>query len=492
MSGDGQSGSARVHFVLVPMMAQGHTIPMTDMARLLAEHGAQVTFITTPVNASRLASFAAHVEEAGLAVRLVELHFPAAEFGLPDGCENVDMIQSKDLLSNFLEACTTLREPLKAHLHEQQQSPPSCIISDTMHWWTGDVARELGIPRLAFSGFCGFSSLVSYIIFRDNLLKHVTDENELITIPGFPTPLELAKAKCPGRIPIPGMEQIREKIYQEELRCDGVVLNSFKELETLHIESFEQVTRKKVWTVGPMCLCHQNSNTIAARGNKAPIDEAECLQWLDSMKPGSVIFVSFGSLTCTAPQQLIELGLGLEATKKPFIWVIKAGDKFPEVEEWLSDGFEERVKERGMIIRGWAPQVMILWHQAIGGFMTHCGWNSTIESICAGVPMITWPHFAEQFSNEKLVVDVLNIGVEVGVEGVTRWGHEHKEAMLTRNDVERAVYALMDEGKAQEQFRVRAKDCAIKARRAFDEEGSSYNNIKLLIQELGNKTKACG
>ena len=161
MSGDGQSGSARVHFVLVPMMAQGHTIPMTDMARLLAEHGAQVTFITTPVNASRLASFAAHVEEAGLAVRLVELHFPAAEFGLPDGCENVDMIQSKDLLSNFLEACTTLREPLKAHLHEQQQSPPSCIISDTMHWWTGDVARELGIPRLAFSGFCGFSSLVS-------------------------------------------------------------------------------------------------------------------------------------------------------------------------------------------------------------------------------------------------------------------------------------------------------------------------------------------
>lgn len=133
MSGDGQSGSARVHFVLVPMMAQGHIIPMTNMARLLAEHGAQVTFITTPV--------------------------PAVEFGLPDGCENVDMIQSKDLLLNFFEACAALREPLKAHLREQQQSPPSCIISDTMHWWTGDVARELGVPRLAFSGF---SSLVRY------------------------------------------------------------------------------------------------------------------------------------------------------------------------------------------------------------------------------------------------------------------------------------------------------------------------------------------
>ena len=170
-SGDGQSGSARAHFVPVPMLAQGHTIPMTDMARLLAEHGAHVSFITTPVNASRLAGFAADVEAAGLAVRLVELHFPSAKFGLPDGCENLDMIQSTDLLPNFMYAIAMLQEPLKAYLHEQQCSPPSCIISDTMHWWTGDVARELGIPRLAFSRFCGFSSLVRYKHKKANLVS---------------------------------------------------------------------------------------------------------------------------------------------------------------------------------------------------------------------------------------------------------------------------------------------------------------------------------
>uniref|UniRef100_A0ACD5VV84 Uncharacterized protein n=1 Tax=Avena sativa TaxID=4498 RepID=A0ACD5VV84_AVESA len=159
---DGQNGSTRPHFVLVPMMGQGHTIPMTDMARLLAEHGAQVSFITTPVNAARLAGFAADVEAAGLAVRLVEIRFPAAEFGLPDGCENFDLIQSRGLLLNFLEACAALQGPLMAHLREQQLSPPSCIISSQMHWWTGDIARELNIPRLAFGGFCGFSSLVRY------------------------------------------------------------------------------------------------------------------------------------------------------------------------------------------------------------------------------------------------------------------------------------------------------------------------------------------
>uniref|UniRef100_M8ALJ3 Glycosyltransferase n=1 Tax=Aegilops tauschii TaxID=37682 RepID=M8ALJ3_AEGTA len=491
-SGYGERGSKRAHFVLVPMMAQGHTIPMTDMARLLAEHGAQVSFITTAVNAARLEGFAADVKAAGLAGQLVELHFPAAEFGLPDGCENLDMIQSKNLFLNFMKACAALQEPLMAYLREQQRSPPSCIISDLVHWWTGDIARELGIPRLTFSGFCGFSSLIRYITYHNNVFQNVKDENELITITGFPTPLELTKAKCPGNFCIPGMEQIRKKFLEEELKSDGEVINSFQELETLYIESFEQTTKKKVWAVGPMCLCHRDNNTMAARGNKASMDEAQCLQWLDSMKPGSVVFVSFGSLACTTPQQLVELGLGLETSRKPFIWVIKAGAKLPEVEEWLADEFEERVKNRGMVIRGWAPQLMILQHQAVGGFVTHCGWNSTIEGICAGVPMITWPHFGEQFLNEKLLVDVLKIGMEVGVKGVTQWGSENQEVMVTRDEVQKAVNTLMDEGAAAEEMRVRAKDCAIKARRAFDEGGSSYDNIRLLIQEMEIKTNACG
>ena len=331
-----------------------------------------------------------------------------------------------------------------------------------------------------------------YIIARDNLLEHVEDENELINFPGFPTPLQLTKEKCPGSLSVYGLEQIRKNIYEEEIRSSGVVMNSFQELETLYIESFEQITGKKVWTVGPMCLCNQDINAMAARGNKASMDEAQCLRWLDSMKPGSVTFVSFGSLACTAPRQLVELGLGLEASKKPFVWVIKAGDKFPQVEEWLAEGFEERVKDRGLIIRGWAPQVLILWHKAIGGFMTHCGWNSTIEGICAGIPMITWPHFAEQFVNERLVVDVLKTGVEIGVKAVTHWRQEQTEVTVTRDAVEKAVSKLMDDGEAAEEMRTRAKEFGVKARQALEEGGSSYNNINILIQEMGNQANASG
>uniref|UniRef100_A0A0D9UXF2 Glycosyltransferase N-terminal domain-containing protein n=1 Tax=Leersia perrieri TaxID=77586 RepID=A0A0D9UXF2_9ORYZ len=486
--GDSTTATAAAHFVLVPMMAQGHAIPMTDMARLLAEHGVEVSLVTTPVNAGRMAGFIAGVEEVGLAVRLVEIPFPAADFGLPDGCENVDMLPSKDLFSNFLLACGALRQPLAARLREQQRRPPvSCVIADMIHWWTSDIARELGVPWLTFNGSCTFASFARHIIQRNNLLENITDDQEIVKFPGFPTPLELPKAKCPGVMCVPGIDQIRDKIYEEEMRSDGRIMNSFQELEALYIESFQQTIGQKIWAVGPMCLCHRDSNAIASRGNKASMDDTECLQWLDSKKPGSVVFVSFGSLASTEPQQLVELGLGLEASKKPFIWVIKAGKKLSEVEEWLTDGFEERVKDRGMIIRGWAPQMMILWHQAIGLFMTHCGWNSTIEGICAGVPMITWPHFAEQFVNEKLVVDHLKIGVEIGVKGATQWGSEQKEVKVTRDAVETAVSMLMNEGEAAQEIRMRAKDFGMKARKALEERGSSYNNIKLMIQEMGNR-----
>ncbi|KAI0515675.1 hypothetical protein KFK09_008341 [Dendrobium nobile] len=103
------------------------------------------------------------------------------------------------------------------------------------------------------------------------------------------------------------------------------------------------------------------------------------------------------------------MALGLEVSKNSFIWVVRSGDN-----DWVPEGYEERIKGRGMVIREWAPQLLILNHIAVGGFVTHCGWNSSLEGICAGLPMVTWPLYAEQFYNEKLLVDVLKFGVEVG------------------------------------------------------------------------------
>ncbi|XP_042957819.1 UDP-glucose flavonoid 3-O-glucosyltransferase 7-like [Carya illinoinensis] len=112
----------------------------------------------------------------------------------------------------------------------------------------------------------------------------------------------------------------------------------------------------------------------------------------------------------------MEIAMGLEASGQQFIWVVKKDKNEKEDEDWLPMGFEKRMEGKGLIIRGLAPQVLILDHEAVGGFVTHCGWNSTLEGVTAGLPMVTWPLFSEQFVNEKLVTEVLKIGVPVGAQ----------------------------------------------------------------------------
>lgn len=267
-------------------------------------------------------------------------------------------------------------------------------------------------------------------------------------------------------------------------------MNTFEELEPAYIKDFKKAKMDKVWCVGPVSLCNKNDLEKAQRGNnKASMDDQhQCMKWLDSMEPSSVVYACLGSLCNLIPSQLIELGMGLEASEKPFIWVLRGGDhhKLEELEKWIKgDGFEERIKGRGLLIRGWAPQVLILSHPAIGGFLTHCGWNSTIEGVCAGIPFVTWPLFADQFLNEKLVVQVLKIGVGIGVEDPVKWGEEEKIGVLVKKeDVKRAIDRLMDEGVEREERQKRSRELSKMAKGAVEEGGSSYLNMTLLIQDI--------
>lgn len=134
------------------------------------------------------------------------------------------------------------------------------------------------------------------------------------------------------------------------------------------------------------------------------------LSWLETKSPRSVLYVCFGSLGRFTATQLREIARGLEASDRPFIWVMwNAG----EPSNWMPEGFEDRVigSGKGLMVLGWAPQLLILNHEAVGGFVTHCGWNSCLEAITAGVPVVTWPLFADQFLNEKLLADVHRMGI---------------------------------------------------------------------------------
>ncbi|KAJ4771619.1 Glycosyltransferase [Rhynchospora pubera] len=485
------SQSKKPHFVLVPLMAQGHTIPMIDLAHLLASHGALVTFVTTPLNALRIESVIQHAKESQLPIKFLPLPFNYAEAGLPEGSENLDTLHhGLQEFAAFMEICFSNKDPLISNLREHE-IPPSCVISDLTQPWTGEVAREFGIPRLGFLGFSAFATLCRDISILHKIYDNITDENEPVPIPGFPHPLEIPKTKSFLSFYAPGFEKIREKIAEENSKSEGIIVNTFLEMESLYIDSYEKLTGKKAWAVGPTCLYIRDLKQMNSRGNKASIDEERCLKWLDSMEKGSVLFVNFGSLANIVPLQVMEIGLGLETSRKPFIWVLKAGDKMAEIEQWLiEEKFEDRVKDRGLIIKGWAPQFMILSHKAVGGFLTHCGWNSIIESICNGVPMLTWPQFGDQFQNEILVADVLKVGIKIGVERSVVWGSEKSdEVMVKRDHMERKVLELIDEGKEGMERRIRARELGDKAKKAMEEGGSSYKNIELLIQVVQEKAQ---
>ncbi|WOL09008.1 hypothetical protein Cni_G17761 [Canna indica] len=466
------------HFILVPLMAQGHMIPMVDLGLLLAGRGVLVSVMTTPVNASRFRSTIERARLACLPIRFVELRFPSAEVGLPDGFENIDVVARMEYAHDFFRATRLLQQQVEDYIRER--SPlPNCIISDVCHPWMRNVARNFGIPRLTFSVISCFTQICEYNIRHYKVLDSLEDEKAPFAVPGLAERIEVTKAQVPGFWA--GWEEMAKEVYEAEFAADGIVLNTFEAMEDVHIKSYAKAMGKKVWSLGPYSLCNKTIAPMAARGNKASIDAAQCLSWLDSKEPRSVVYVSFGSLTHMKPSQLREIGLGLEASGHPFVLVIKKTETNAEVKEWLLE-FEEKIGSRGLVIKGWAPQVMILSHPAAGGFMTHCGWNSTLEGISAGVPMITWPHFADQFLNEKMAVDVLEVAVSLGVKEPTNWGVDDVPFVVPRDEVERAVRRLMDDGEEGRARRGRARKLGEKAKEAMEEGGSSHANMAHLIE----------
>ncbi|XP_010505226.1 PREDICTED: UDP-glycosyltransferase 73C3-like [Camelina sativa] len=476
-----------LHFVLFPFMAPGHMIPMIDIARLLAQRGVTITIVTTPHNTARFKNVLSRAIESGLPINIVHVKFPYQEAGVPEGKENIDSLDSMGLMmAPFIKAANMLEEPVMK-LMEEMKPRPSCIISDWCLPYTSKIANKFNIPKLVFHVMGSFCLLCMHVL-RQNLeiLQNVKSEKEYFLVPSFPDRIEFTTPQLPVKANASGDWKVfMNEMVKVEYTSYGVVINTFEELEPAYVKDYKEARAGKVWSIGPVSLCNKVGADKAERGNKAAIDQDECIKWLDSKEEGSVLYVCLGSI-CNLPlAQLKELGLGLEESRRPFIWVIRSWEKNNELAEWISQsGFEERIKERGLLIKGWSPQVLILSHHSVGGFLTHCGWNSTLEGITAGLPLLTWPLFADQFCNEKLVVQVLKAGVRAGVEMPMKPGEEEKIGMLVDKGVKKAVEELMGESDEAKDRRRIAKEIGELAQKAAEEGGSSHSNITFLLQDI--------
>lgn len=481
---------SNLHFVFFPLMAQGHIVPMVDIARILAERGATITIIATPLVANRFRSVITRAIEAKLKIQLLELPLQLVEVGLPEGCESFDTLPSIESSGKLLAAMDLLEQPAEDLIRELCP-PPDCLISDFLFSWTTDVARRFNIPRLVFNGPGCFYLLCMHVVFTSNMLEGIESDKERFVLPNLPDKVEVTKLQIIGssKTAINDQKVFWERAIEAEKSAYGIVVHTFNELEPEYVKEYSKAKNTKVWCIGPVSLSNKDNLDIAERGNKAAINEQDCLKWLDEREPRSVLYVCLGSLARVSTQQAIELGLGLEFTNQPFIWCVR--NKTKDLEKWFSEQrFKERVRDRGLIVLGWAPQVLILSHQSIGGFLTHCGWNSTLESISAGVPLITWPFFADQFLNETFIVEILKIGVRIGVEIPVLFGEEDKIGVLVKkDDVVKAVQCLMEEDEVGKQRRKRARELAEMAKTAMADGGSSYLNVSSLIQDLTETVK---
>ncbi|CAM6090815.1 unnamed protein product [Calypogeia fissa] len=462
MRSTSEDGEPVAHVLAIPHTTQGHLNPMLRFATQLARSGNTVSFVCLEDSIPRLTS--------------TETESPHFHF-VPVQRPQTGWVVRGNVLKEALE-------PLMEKLINDKNAGiagPTCIISDMFLTWTCDLAEKLEIPRYML-----LTSGVLLARFWQGSLEYLND-GRLQVSEADGNLVEFEGSVCISGLPPLHFRDLdffrndvpfHRRTAESMTRSAGVVVNSFLELEKKVVEAFrnpngdgENHTKvPKIYPVGPLFA----TTNLTTTGNVFGLEDSssQCIRWLDSQPSSSVIYVAFGSMARLRPEQIQEVAHGLEASNQRFLWAcplkkIQGEEELPtSITEVLPPGFEERVGDRGCVVTGWAPQLEILAHSSTAGFFTHSGWNSSLESVIFGIPMISWPQGAEQPVNCRYMVDVLKIAEQL---------QTGKENNVTRKEVERAVRLLMvdSEGKAMKKRAEELKKIAA----AATAEGGSRSRI---------------
>ncbi|XP_051225883.1 anthocyanidin 5,3-O-glucosyltransferase-like [Lolium perenne] len=470
--------------VLYPGVGVGHLVPMVELAKVFLKHGAAVVVALVDPE-TKSTDFSDAVARAKTSNPSVDFHVLPPPPPAPVDSSNSQVASTKHHLTKISQFLTAMNAPLRDFL----RSLPSvdALILDMFCVDAQDVAAELKLPVYYFYA-SGAAALAIFLNLPSMVAGSTAKMNELgdsvITLPGVPPfkasdlPNELTGGG--GALPIiVGM-------FDRMSRADGILINSFDSLEPRAVRALRDGlcvpdhATPPVYCIGPL---------VSAGGGGV---EHECTTWLDAQPDKSVVFLSFGSLGNFSAKQLLEIAVGLEKSGERFLWVVRSprspdfkyGDPLPEpdLDALLPEGFLERTKDRGFVVKSWAPQVEVLRHRATGAFVTHCGWNSTLEGITAGLPLLCWPLYAEQRVNKVQIVEEMKLGVEM---------RGYNQEVVKAQEVEEKVRWVMasEGGKA---LRARAAAAKEGAAEALKEGGSSYSAFVQFLQNLDTATPAAG
>ncbi|EPS69512.1 hypothetical protein M569_05254, partial [Genlisea aurea] len=259
-------------FLLIPLMAPGHIIPLIDMAKLLAGRGSHVSIVVTPLNAARFESVVSRAASSGLSIRLLRVEFPGERVGLPSGSDSADKLPSYSLVKKFFQALILMEEPVE-NLIRNMDPFPGCIIGDKHIPWIIAVSEKLEVPTILFDGMSCFTQMVAHSVYRSKIHEQVEPDEYFAVSDVGEEVVEFTRRQLPGFFN-PGPDDftaVRRQIRESELRAYGMAVNTFEELEKRYVDEFRSLKKGKVWAVGPFCLCTDDDLDRAERGDRASI-----------------------------------------------------------------------------------------------------------------------------------------------------------------------------------------------------------------------------
>ncbi|GMH02839.1 hypothetical protein Nepgr_004678 [Nepenthes gracilis] len=464
-----------VHVFLVSFPGQGHVNPLLRLGKRLAAKGLLVTFTTTE-------SFGQDIRKANATesdkLTAVGNGFIRFDF-IDDGWEEKDpRRQDLDEYLPQMELVGRKRIPQMLSRLAEEGRPVSCMINNPFIPWVSDVAEEVGLP----SAMLWVQSCACFLSYYYYYHGHVPFPNENepfidVQIPSLPL---LRWDEIPSFLhpttPYPYLRRAILGQYKNLSKPFCVLLETFQELEHEIIEYTSKLC--PILPVGPL-FKNPKAPNCAVRGDLLKADD-HCIEWLDSQPPGSVVYISFGTVVYLKQEQIDEIAHGVINAGVSFLWVMKPPHPDSGLEPHrLPEGFLEKAGEKGKIVQ-YSPQEQVLAHPAVACFVTHCGWNSSMEALTSGMPVVAFPQWGDQVTDAKFLVDVFGVGTRM-----CRGEHEGK--IIPREEVERCLREATAGPKAEE-MKANALKWKKAAADAVAEGGSSDRNIQAFVDEIKQRS----
>ncbi|KAM7486491.1 hypothetical protein LguiA_002500 [Lonicera macranthoides] len=446
---------SKTHIMVLPFPLQGHINPMLQFSKHLASRGLKVTLLTT------LSTTIEPPQSDLIDTECIPFRF------IEDGKEDIGAFieRFKETVSQNL--------PKIVEKCRINGTPVEVLVYDSLAHWALDISHQIGIKGASFFTQSCAVCAIYYHHHEGNL--EIPSNGSLVSLPCL-KPVVIGKYDLPSFIYDMGSFPPLLKLVIDQFlnfkEADWLLFNTFDKLEDKVVKWM--ANQWPIKTIGPAIPSKFLDKHLKEDHNYGldlfkPDTEA-CINWLDTKPTGSVVYISFGSLATLGENNMEELAMGLMNSGAHFLWVVRSPEQSKLPSNFLTD-----TSERSLVVN-WCPQLEVLAHQAVGCFVTHCGWNSTLESLSLGVPMVAMPQWTDQTTNAKYIVDVWEAGVRVKVG---------ENGIASREEIEICIREVMEGERGIEIKRnaLRWKELAIQA---VDEGGSSDKNIDEFISELEN------